>query len=87
DSKTTCRKCRFDRFCYVLATCSDEAPLVCSCYVMPRSGFVPAEPSPFLDHETCFDGDVACQQTHTLNRMKIAYGVLCMMRKNGEMGT
>ncbi|GMS98509.1 hypothetical protein PENTCL1PPCAC_20684 [Pristionchus entomophagus] len=35
----------------------------------------------------CFVDGISNSETPTLNRMKTGYGLLCMMRKNGEMGT
>ncbi|GMT06869.1 hypothetical protein PENTCL1PPCAC_29043, partial [Pristionchus entomophagus] len=97
DPKTTCRKCRFDRCCFVIASCSrgnSMEDIQKDVVVKSRSNSAvrataPTEitPSPFLDHETALFADSSCTETPTLERMKRAYGVLCMMRKNGEMGT
>ncbi|GMS98435.1 hypothetical protein PENTCL1PPCAC_20610, partial [Pristionchus entomophagus] len=44
-------------------------------------------PTNFLDHESYRIDDYSNSESTTLLRMKRAYGMLCLMRKSGEMGT
>ncbi|GMS92733.1 hypothetical protein PENTCL1PPCAC_14908, partial [Pristionchus entomophagus] len=87
DPKTTCRKCRFDRIVVVVASCSEEMKDVVIQSRCDAEDTVIAQSMSFLDHETCFSDCATNRETPSLNRMKVAYGLLCMMRKNGEMGT
>ncbi|GMR50061.1 hypothetical protein PMAYCL1PPCAC_20257, partial [Pristionchus mayeri] len=79
DPETKCRKCRFERFCSVIDECSD---------VKPKESNEDAEninKTTFLDHETSFaQSDVSTSETPTLEKMKMAYRLLCLIRKNGE---
>ncbi|GMR45128.1 hypothetical protein PMAYCL1PPCAC_15323, partial [Pristionchus mayeri] len=81
--ETTCRKCRYERFSSVLAACTEGKPTECS---MTEQAGVSMD-NHFLDHETSLQSDVSTIETPTLERMKQAYRVLCLIRKNGEMGT
>ncbi|GMS92764.1 hypothetical protein PENTCL1PPCAC_14939, partial [Pristionchus entomophagus] len=99
DPRTTCRKCRFDRFTFVLTSCSEDKPIGEAHEVVTKEenktavrktaqhGIASTSFPAFLDHETSLLHYFAGSETPTLERMKRAYGVLCLMRKNGEMGT
>uniref|UniRef100_A0A8R1Z721 Nuclear receptor n=1 Tax=Pristionchus pacificus TaxID=54126 RepID=A0A8R1Z721_PRIPA len=84
--KTTCRKCRYERFSSILSACAEGRPAEDISSDSDSMDFTPS-PSCFLDHTTSMQSDSASNETPTFEKMKRAYGVLCLMRKNGEMGT
>ncbi|GMS91277.1 hypothetical protein PENTCL1PPCAC_13452, partial [Pristionchus entomophagus] len=88
DAKAACRKCRFERFSDVLTKCSESKSVNdIRAEVAESAQRIASEPSLFLDNETCTMDDSSCIETPTLQMMKRAYGLLCLVRKTGEMGT
>ncbi|GMS93812.1 hypothetical protein PENTCL1PPCAC_15987, partial [Pristionchus entomophagus] len=93
DPNTKCRKCRFERISALL-TSSEGNSMDDILKVNSRNrsivGII-AQPETignvFLDHETLMLCASTSSETPTLDRMRRAYGILCIMRKNGEMGT
>ncbi|GMR46583.1 hypothetical protein PMAYCL1PPCAC_16778 [Pristionchus mayeri] len=92
--KSSCRKCRFNRFDEVMKrACAGEnrdslqADDSVSDSEQGSEMLVDDEPTPsFIDHSSEFECSRLSSQTPLLDRMKRAYKTLCKVRKSGEMG-